>query len=283
MSDGKYIRMPTGVADFDSILNGGLPAGSVVLLLGDVGAGQLEFCLTSAAKIGLVLENPKSLEFFLGHAAKHSKLPEKLSYITFSKSKQDILQEVALSFNRDYHDSLVKRLEFKDFSEKYFMRTIVPPHWVQESKPNKLFSSGESDRSLLEDFVAFFDENSNNSMIIVDSLTDLIMTESVPFSDLIAVLKGLKRMAKNWKCLIYLILTDDILDKRKQQMIIDSVDGVLRFEWSKSVHSSNRQRYMYVEKFMPVLATMEQERIMRFATLVTSQSGFVVIDTERVA
>jgi KaiC/GvpD/RAD55 family RecA-like ATPase len=275
--------MPTGVADFDSILNGGLPAGSVVLLLGDVGAGQLEFCLTSAAKIGLVLENPKSLEFFLGHAAKHSKLPEKLSYITFSKSKQDILQEVALSFNRDYHDSLVKRLEFKDFSEKYFMRTIVPPHWVQESKPNKLFSSGESDRSLLEDFVAFFDENSNNSMIIVDSLTDLIMTESVPFSDLIAVLKGLKRMAKNWKCLIYLILTDDILDKRKQQMIIDSVDGVLRFEWSKSVHSSNRQRYMYVEKFMPVLATMEQERIMRFATLVTSQSGFVVIDTERVA
>ncbi|MEM2839209.1 MAG: recombinase RecA [Thermoplasmata archaeon] len=275
--------MPTGVADFDSILNGGLPAGSVVLLLGDVGAGQLEFCLTSAAKIGLVLENPKSLDFFLGHAARHSKLPEKLSYITFSKSKQDILQEVALSFNRDYLDSLIKRLEFQDFSEKYFMRTIVPPHWVQEARSKKLFSSGGGDKTLLEDFVAFFDENSTNSIIIVDSLTDLVMNESVPFSDLIAVLKGLKRMAKNWKCLIYLILTDDILDKKKQQMIIDSVDGVLRFEWSKTVHSSSRQRYMYVEKFMPVLATMEQERIMRFATLVTSQSGFVVIDTERVA
>ena len=283
MSDGKYIRMPTGVADFDSILNGGLPAGSVVLLLGDVGAGQIEFCLTSAAKIGLVLENPKTLEFFLGHAAKRSKLPEKLSYITFSKSKQDILQEVALSFNRDYHESLVKRLDFQDFSEKYFMRTIVPPHWIQETKSKGLFAGGSSDRTLLEDFVAFFDENSMNSIIIVDSLTDLTVNESVSFPDLIAVLKGLKRMAKNWKCLIYLILTDDILDKKKQQMIIDSVDGVLRFEWSKTIHTSNRQRYLYVEKFMPVLAAMEQERIMRFATLVTSQSGFVVIDTERVA
>lgn len=77
--------MPTGVADFDSIIKGGLPAGSVVLLLGDVGAGQLEFALTSAAKIGLVMEDPNALEFFLGHAAKRSALPEKMSYITFSK------------------------------------------------------------------------------------------------------------------------------------------------------------------------------------------------------
>lgn len=275
--------MPTGVADFDSIIKGGLPAGSVVLLLGDVGAGQLEFCLTSAAKIGLVMENPKALDFFLGHASRQSKLPEKISYITFSKSKQDILQEVALSFNRDYHDSLVKNLQFQDFSEKYFKRTIVPSNWIRETKPKKLFSSEGEERTLLEDFVAFFDENSNNSIIMVDSLTDLIVNDSVPFPDLISLLKGLKRMAKNWKCLIYLILTDDILEKKKQQMIIDSVDGVLRFEWSKTIHSSNRQRYMYVEKFMPVLAAIEQERIMRFATLVTSQSGFVVIDTERVA
>jgi len=228
------------------------------------------------------MDNPTGIEFFLGHAAKKSKLPEKLSYITFSKSKEDILQEVALSFNRDYHDSLKNYLTFKDFSEEYFRRTIVPPNWVGESKTKGLFASKSNDRNLLDEIVSYFEENSTNSLIIVDSLTDLVMNDSISFNDIIAVLKGLKRMAKNWKCLIYLILTDDILERKKQQMIIDSVDGVLRFEWSKTTHTSNRQRYMYVEKFMPVLAAMEQARIMRFATLVTSQSGFVVIDTERV-
>jgi KaiC/GvpD/RAD55 family RecA-like ATPase len=282
MSERDLVRMPTGVADFDSIIKGGLPAGSVVLLLGDVGAGQLEFALTSAAKIGLVMENPKSLEFFLGHAAKHGKLPESMSYVTFSKSRDDILQEVGLSFNSDYFESLSNNLKFKDFSEEYFMRSAVPMNWVGGSKRNGLFSDNSEKKGLLEELATFFDENASNSMVIVDSLTDLIVNESIPFNDIIALLKGLQRMAKKWKTLIYFILTDDILEKKKQQMVIDSVDGVLAFEWTKYHHTSLRQRYMYVEKFMSVLPHLDQARISRFATLVTSQSGFIVIDTERV-
>jgi KaiC/GvpD/RAD55 family RecA-like ATPase len=283
MSERDHVRMPTGVADFDSIIKGGLPAGSVVLLLGDVGAGQLEFALTSAAKIGLVMEDPKALEFFLGHAAKNGKLPESMSYITFSKSREDILQEVELSFNEDYYESLSKNLKFKDFSEEYFIRSAVPTHWVGDTKKNGLFSdSGSDKKGLLEELVGYFDENAKNSVVIVDSLTDLIVNETIPFNDLIAVMKGLQRMAKKWKGLIYLLLTDDILEKKKQQMVIDSVDGVLMFEWTKYHHTSNRQRYMYVEKFMSVLPHLEQERISRFATLITTQSGFVVINTERV-
>ena len=275
--------MPTGVADFDSIIQGGLPAGSVVLLLGDVGAGQLEFSLTSAAKIGMVMETPGSVEFLLGHAAKKGKLPKSLHYVTFSKSREDILQEVGLSFNSDYYDSLCKNLQFKDFSEEYFMKSAVPMNWVGgDTKKNGLFSDNAEKKGLLEQLATFFDENSDHALIIVDSLTDLIVNDSIPFSDIIAVMKGLQRMAKKWKALIYFILTDDILDKKKQQMIIDSVDGVLNFEWSKYHHTSARQRYMYVEKFMSVLPHLDQARISRFATLVTSQSGFIVIDTERV-
>jgi len=282
MSDGNYERMPTGVADFDSILKGGLPIGSVVLLLGDVGAGQLEFALTSAAKIGLVKSHPETLDFFLGHAARKCQLPENISYITFSKSKDDILQEVKLSFNIDYYNSLVENLHFKDFSEGYFMRSLVPTKWVHESKIRGLFSPAKGEKALLEDLVNYFDNNAKSSMVIVDSLTDLVLNDSIPFPDLLAVLKGLQRMAKRWKSLIYLIMTDGILDRKQQQMIIDSVDGVLMFEWSKYHHTSKRQRYMYVEKFMSVLPHMEQERISRFATLVTSQSGFVVVNTERI-
>ncbi len=280
MSEGDVQRIPTGVADFDSIIGGGLPAGSVVLLLGDVGGGGHEFALTSAAKIGIVKEFPETRSFMLGHAGKAGILPEKLNYITFSRSKDDILREVKLSFNRDFFESLSSGLTFKDFSKGYFMRTVVPTSWTG-SEDGDLFSEVKVD-NVLESLVNFLDSNAPNSLVIIDSLTDLIVSEAIKFEDVVSLLKGIQRMAKKWEAVFYIILTDEILDKRRQQIVIDSVDGVLKFEWAKYHHTSKRQRYLYVEKFTSVLAHLDQERIARFATIITSQSGFVVINTERV-
>lgn len=281
MSEGDVQRIPTGVADFDSILQGGLPGGSVVLLLGDVGGGGHEFALTSAAKIGIVKEFPDTRTFMLGDAGKNGVLPEKMCYITFSRSRNDILQDVKLSFNRDFYESLKSNLLFKDFSRDYFMHTVVPTAWLDSDQSGDLFSDKKQD-GLLESLVDFLDGNAPKSMVIMDSLTDLVVSETIDFQDVVALLKGIQRMAKKWGAIFYLILTDEILDRKRQQMIIDSVDGVFKFEWAKFHHTSKRQRYLYVEKFMSVLPHLDQERIARFATLITSQSGFVVINTERV-
>lgn len=280
MSEGDVQRIPTGVSDFDSILGGGVPVGSVILLLGDIGGGGLEFALTSAAKIGIVKEFPETRGFMFGHGAKLGILPDKMSYLTFSRSKDDLLREVKLSFNRDFYDSLSTNLDFKDFSSYYFKRTVVPSSWVG-GEGGELFSDKKEDGAL-ESLVTFLDGNAPGSLIIMDSLTDLVVSETIKFEDVVAFLKGLQRMSKKWGCVIYLILADEVLEKRKQQIIIDSVDGVLRFEWAKFHHTSKRQRYLYVEKFMSILPHLDQERIARFATLITSQSGFVVINTERV-
>lgn len=280
MSEGNVARTPTGVADFDSIIGGGVPLGSVILLLGDVGGGGLEFALTSAAKIGLVKEFPETRGFIMGHAGKDGVLPDQMSYVTFSRSREDILREVRLSFTKDFHESLESNLVFKDFSKGYFMRTVVPTSWVG-SDGSELFS-GERDEGVLESLVTFLDANAPRSLVVIDSLTDLVVSDTVKFEDVVSLLKGIQRMAKKWESVFYVLLTDEILDKRRQQMIIDSVDGVLRFEWAKFHHTSKRQRYLYVEKFMSVLPHLDQERIARFATLITSQSGFVVINTERV-
>jgi KaiC/GvpD/RAD55 family RecA-like ATPase len=281
MSEGDVQRIPTGVADFDSIIQGGLPAGSVVLLLGDVGGGGHEFALTSAAKIGIVKEFPDTRSFMLGDAGKNGILPDKMCYITFSRSRNDILQDVRLSFNKDFYESLKTNLLFKDFSKDYFMHTVVPTSWLDSEETQGIFSDKKKD-GLLESLVDFLDVNAPKSMVIMDSLTDLVVSETIPFQDVIALLKGIQRMAKKWSSVFYLVLTDEILDRKRQQMIIDSVDGVLKFEWAKFHHTSKRQRYLYVEKFMSVLPHLDQERIARFATLITSQSGFVVINTERV-
>ena len=280
MSEWDVQRIPTGVADFDSIIGGGLPTGSVVLLLGDVGGGGLEFALTSAAKIGIVKEFPETRSFMLGHAGKAGILPETISYIAFSRSREDILREVKISFNRDFAESLVSNLRFKDFSKGYFMRTVVPSSWT-DSDEGALFSEKKED-GLMESLVNFLDANAPKSLVIVDSLTDLVVSDTVKFEDVVSLMKGIQRMAKKWGSVFYVVLTDGILDNRRQQMIIDSVDGVLKFEWAKFHHTSKRQRYLYVEKFMSVLPHLDQERIARFATLITSQSGFVVINTERV-
>jgi hypothetical protein len=99
---------------------------------------------------------------------------------------------------------------------------------------------------------------------------------------MVAVLRGMQRVSKKWSGIVYLILTSDILDPTKERVIMDSVDGALVFRWSKFAQSSRRQRYLYVEKFMSLLPHLDKERIARFATVVTAESGLVVIDTERV-
>ncbi|HEX9907435.1 MAG TPA: recombinase RecA [Thermoplasmata archaeon] len=280
MSEGDVQRIPTGVADFDSIIQGGMPVGSVVLLLEDVGGGGLEFAITSAAKIGIVKEYPETRNFMLGDAGRHGILPEKMNYITFSRSREDMLREVKMSFNKDFYESLRGNLLFKDFSKDYFMHTVVPTSWVDADQTG-IFSD-RKDNGLLETLVDFLEKNAPGSIVIIDSLTDLIVSESINFQHLVSLLKGIQRMSKRWNSVFYILLTDDILDRKQQQMIIDSVDGVLKFEWAKFHHTSKRQRYLYVEKFMSVLPHLDQERIARFATLITSQSGFVVINTERV-
>ncbi|HVO77314.1 MAG TPA: hypothetical protein VMS79_00430 [Methanomassiliicoccales archaeon] len=274
-------RIPTGVADFDSIIKGGMPSGSTVLLLGELGAGQVEFAYTSAAKLALVKEHPESADYFLGDGASIGFMPEKICYITFSRSRDDVLQEIQASFNRDFYESFERNVVFKDFSGSYFKNTVVPKSWGGDS--SSIFAkSDDGQENLLEALVNFMDENAPNSLLIIDSLTDLAVSANIEVQELVAVLRGMQRMAKKWSGLIYLILTRDILDATKQRMVMDSVDGALVFEWSKFAASSRRQRYLYVEKFMSILPHLDKERIARFATVVTAESGLVVIDTERV-
>ncbi len=276
--DALGLRMPTGVSDFDSIIDGGLPAGSVVLLLGDVGSGFVEFAYTSAAKISLAMERPASMSYLMGDRAAAGRLPENIHYVTFFKPREEILQEILFSFNEEFHGAFEKNVKFTDFSEYYFEKSVVPASWVD--RQGGLLKKGSP--SLINSIVDFLDRKAQGSFIIIDSLTDLLLSESIELMDIVAMLRGIQRMSKKWKGVIYLLLTEGILEKRKEQMIIDSVDGVFVFEWSKNTSSSKRQRYIYISKFVSLMPHLDEQRVARFATTLTSQSGLVVIDTERI-
>jgi KaiC/GvpD/RAD55 family RecA-like ATPase len=251
----------------------------VVLLVGDLGAGQTEFAMTSASKLSMVKEHPDTAAFILG-AGKDSRLPDKICYITFSRSREEVLAELQSAFNNDFYSSFERIVQFKDFSSSYFRKTLVPRTWAGES--SSIFSSDSTNENVLEGLVNYLDENAPGSMIIVDSLTDLVVSANIEITELVAVLRGMQRVAKRWGGVVYLVLTDKILDESKQRMILDSVDGSLVFEWSRYQNSSKRQRYMYVEKFISLLPHLDKERIARFATIVTAGHGLVVVDTERI-
>ncbi len=271
-------KVPTGIADLDSIVEGGFPGGSTILLCGDIGAGMQEYVYTAASKIALVNERPEARHYYLGDHCDDSDLPARVCYITFSRSREIILQELATSFNGDFYRAFRERTVFKDFSSIYFRHSVVPASWTQQEEWFDLPST-----NILEELVTFLDENAQDSMIVIDSLTDLAISDLVEMKDLVTTIKGLQRAAKRWDGLVYLMLTRSILERRHEQLLMDSTDGCLVFEWRTSPRSSTRQRYMYLEKFTGVLPHLPRDKIARFPTMVSANSGLVVVYMERIS
>jgi len=271
-------KVPTGIADLDAIVDGGFPEGSLVLLLGDIGAGMQEYVYTAGSKLALVSRDPELRHYFLGHACDDSVLPERICYVTFSRSREAILQEIGGAFNVDFLAAFQDFSTFKDFSGTYFRNSVVPAGWTHEDS-----AFGAPSENILENLVAFLDENAPGSLVVIDSLTDLVEAETVEIRDLVTTVKGLQRASKEWGGITYLLLTRGILEKRFEQMIVDSVDGCLTFEWRTSSMSSRRQRSMHIEKFTSVLPHLPREKIARFPIMVTSKQGLVVVYVERIA
>jgi len=273
-------RVPTGVPDFDAIVKGGLPEGSVVLLLGDIGSGQHEFVYTSGYALATVKEKPFLAESLLGSFCDIEAIPDKIFYVTFSRSRHDIMREIATSFDKHFHDVLSRKMIFKDLSAHYYKKSLVPPSWTGEDNGGSLFASTPKE-NVLEALINFLDLAPKQSMIIIDSLTDLVVNENIEIADLVSIMRGIQRASKHWGGIIYIILTQDIMDKQEQQQLVDSVDGVLHFEWSHFHKSSKRMRYMYVEKFMNVLPYLDEKKLARFPTMISANRGMTVVNMDR--
>jgi KaiC/GvpD/RAD55 family RecA-like ATPase len=279
----NVVKVPTGVPDFDAIIKGGLPQGSVVLLTGDIGAGQQEFIYTSAYKLAIVKEKPFLMESYIGSFCDLNAIPEHICYVSFSRSRLDILREIAEGFDPEFLKILSRKIHFKDLSAHYYKKSLVPSTWTGDGGNGGELFGGTPKESVLEALIKYLDEVPANSMIIIDSLTDLVVSEEITTPQLVNIMRGLQRASKSWGGIIYLMLTQGVMGSMDQQMLYDSVDGVLVFEWTKYNRCSKRQRYMYVEKFMSVLPHLDMARIARFPTMVTAQSGMTVVNMETIS
>jgi RecA/RadA recombinase len=251
-------RIPTGVPDFD-FLTGGLPAGSVVLLFGAAGAGHSEFALTSAVHLMLRYDDPHMHAFYLGNAKGPFVYPESVDYVSTSRSREQVMGELRGAFDGLYPGVLGRHLTFHDLSPAYFADTPVPVAWssvassLLSSSPVRASGSEGPLRALAEAMDAIPD----NRLVIVDSLTDLLVRREVDAADVLALVKGLRRRAKEW-------------------------GGLVHFSWISGATHSHRQRAMLIEKFMPILARLPSEHQGRFVIRVSGKSGLVTTQYERV-
>ncbi len=276
-------RVPTGVPDFDYFM-GGVPAGSVVLLMGDAGAGHAEFAFTSAVQLMLHREDPEAHGFHLGTAKGPFLYPERILYVSLTRSRRQVLNEVRDAFDAVYPEVFARHLTFEDLSPAYFADTSVPSVWAEV--PSPLAASGpalsRAPAGPLPALAQALEAGGPRTVTIVDSIGDLVIRPGLDGSELVTFLKGLRRRAKEWDGIVYLLLARGVASPAIEYAIVDSVDGVLSFNWTSTPNRSYRQRSLQIEKFMPVLSHVQDDYHGRFVIRVHAQTGLVTTQHERI-
>ncbi len=279
----EALRVPTGVSDFDHI-TGGVPAGSVLLLAGENGAGAAEFALTSAVTLLRASREaaPGPRALYLGSYRGPVRVPARVTYVSLTRSREQVLAEAESTFPPEYSAILADGLEFVDLSSSYFADTVVPNDWTERSGSLLDPAPSGAEPTPLHALAREMDRRGPGSLLVVDSLTDLLVRSSTNPEELLTLVKGLRRRAKEWNGLVYLMLTRHVSDPALEQGLMDSVDGVLGFSWVQNPLKSVRARALLVEKSMSLLSRVPKELHGRFLLDVKGLQGLVTTQYERI-
>jgi KaiC/GvpD/RAD55 family RecA-like ATPase len=260
--------MPTGITSLDPILEGGVPPGSVILLLGDLGGGNYEFVYSSVVKI---------LDLMKTDSPPNLLIPKEIRYITFTRLKEDVRQEILHSFHIDNLSEMLDLVQFDDLSERYFDQSIVPDDWYSPSDIITRMEKRSDYKNILSVLFDVMNSAKNDSLIILDSITDIATQHNIPnlWNDLMGFLRGFQRIAKKKNITIYLLLSRGVLETPKELEIADMADAVLLFKWEESM-GARRQRVMYFEKFRGVMPHLEERDLVKFAVRISTSGGFEV-------
>jgi KaiC/GvpD/RAD55 family RecA-like ATPase len=241
-----------------------VPLGSVILLLGELGAGNYEFVYSSLVNI---------LNIRKGGAI----VPKEVRYITFTRAKEDIKQEIFNSFFIEGVDQLLNSIQFDDLSEHYFDSSMVPDDWYSSGDIITRMQKRSGNKNIFLQISQVINSAQSDSMIVVDSVTEIAAQCNTPalWVNLTGFLRGLQRVAKQKNITLYLLLSRGIIDSSKERELADIADAVLLFKWEES-SGARRQRVMFIEKFRGVMPHLEERDLVKFAVRISTTSGFEV-------
>ena len=274
--------IPFGVSRFDSIL-GGAPAGSVVLLAGESGAGAREFLYTSASMNALGRTDPDLFDLHYGDLPAEASLPPEIHYVSFTADETDIRREMSYALDDEIVEAAARGIDFRDLSPELFQSSPVPREWYL-GEATSLVELGREPRreDLLNALGTYLSKHaSSGGLVLLDSVTDLIATTAADtdWTDIALLLKGLSKVSHRWGGLILLHVSTQTLEPTELGHLVDAVDGTLSFEWETG--GSKRARTMVVQEFRGVLARLEAENIVRFETEIR-EDGLDVSDVRKI-
>jgi KaiC/GvpD/RAD55 family RecA-like ATPase len=268
MLELKRQKMPTGIESLDPILDGGVPPGAVILLIGDLGAGNYEFVYSSLIN---------TLKVRKGSAPEGIIVPKEVRYVSFTRLIEDVKQEILTSLKIGGLHDLVDTIRFNDLSDHYFDDSIVPDEWYSTGDMKKRMQMRSGHESILVRLSKVIDAALPDSLVVLDSVTEIATQCNTPalWTNLTGFLRGLQRVAKQRSITFYLLLSRGILDSSKEKELADIADAVLLFKWEES-SGARRQRVMYFEKFRGVMPHLEERDLVKFAVRISTTGGFEV-------
>ena len=281
VDDGGMDRIPFGVAGFDSRIGGGAPAGSLVLLAGESGAGAREFLYTSAVMNGLEAADPELHDLHYGVDA-DTRQPDAIHYLSYTADESTLRTEIGYTMDRELVEAGLGPVTFADLSGPYFELSPVPREWYgPKHRTIQDLGRDAEVEGVLTATADYLDEHAPGGLILIDSLTDLLSARGRHHSigDLVLTLKGLRRAAREWGSLILLLLTADAVSDEERGALMSAVDGTIQFEWESG--GNERVRTMFIPEFRGVLSQLEDEDIIRFETEL-HDAGFDVSNVRKI-
>ncbi|MFB6207255.1 MAG: RAD55 family ATPase [Haloglomus sp.] len=275
-------RIPLGIRQLDTIIDGGAPAGSVVLLSGEVGAGAREFMYTCAAMNGLLLSDPDLFDLYYGDIASGAVEPGAVHYLSFTADEQKLRREMELAMDEELVTSSTSAVAFHDLSTEFFELSPVPREWYTDRTTTLSDLNTSRERQSVPSALGEkLSANAAGNLVVIDSLTDLVSAtgDDLSWEDVPVLLKGISRAAFDWKGLILAHVSKETLSDRQHGQLMDAADGTFLFEWEAG--GSTRARTLVVKQFRGVLSRIEEEDIVRFETEI-SDAGFDISDVRKI-
>lgn len=182
-------------------------------------------------------------------------LPEKVWYIIFSKTKEDVLRDVKIRFNEDLAEAFENVVQFKEFMKDYYASTLAPLWGAGEELPKT--EEEEADKiEIIRSMIEFLERKGKNSLILIDSLDDLIRAfPSGEENRLLGALRSIQTHNKNnWNSLILNRLTEGVFEGSVEESIFSMADGV--FDFKSTTSGGKKRRVLNCRKFTGAAADL---------------------------
>ncbi|RNJ26612.1 RAD55 family ATPase [Halosegnis longus] len=275
-------RIPFGIRRLDTTIGGGAPAGSLVLLSGEAGAGAREFAYTSAAMNALQAVDEDLFDLYYGEVTEGTQPAPNIHYISFTAEGPRLRREMEFVLDEEITDAATENITFHDLSTEYFRISPVPRDWYSNRTASITSLGGDEDRSTVPEALGdVLSDHATENLVVIDSLTDLISAagEDMSWADIPKLLKGITRAAYEWGGLVLVLLNHETLSTERHGQLVDAADGSFLFEWESG--GSTRARTLVVRQFRGILSAIEDEDIVQFETEI-GDAGFDISDVRKI-